>query len=199
MFMSYQICVMYLILLYSAWGFSAAMQHLLWMSCYWGSSLFTTSVSNQRSEQAFQYAYHRHHPICSFFRSSWRSGSPRIWRKSWICRTMETSGALKTWTAVTAFLLAGCCCLVSDRRGNNFHTFAFWYIRMTRSHAAAVLSVWHSPASLSCQKCDGVSIASALILRSDICSICLVYDWYILVLFTNKSIHIPCNNWHVYV
>ncbi len=120
-------------------------------------------------------------PFCRFFHSSWRSwsGSPIIWRKSWICQTLETSGALKTWTT---FLLAALFQTDGAITCTPFTPLSSNLI-VWRSHAGAVLSVRHGPASLSWQKCGGVSIAYAFLLRCDISCICIVYDWYVLVLF----------------
>ena len=80
---------------------------------------FTASGCSQRDEQGFQYAYRQNHPLLQFLPlklAEWLAKN--LSDKLGLTKTSDTDGCS---TADLNRILTRC--LVSDRRGNNLHTF----------------------------------------------------------------------------
>ncbi len=77
---------------------------------------FTASVSNQRSDQEFQYAYRQHQPLL-------QPEFLPLKLAEWIAKNLaeETEELNLPDPGDLTRILTGC--LVSDRRSNNLHTF----------------------------------------------------------------------------
>ena len=78
---------------------------------------FSASGTNQRQEQAFQYAYRQKHPLLQFL---------PLKLAEWVAKNLADELGLPDscdqWTSeeLNSILTR---CLVSDRRGDNLHTF----------------------------------------------------------------------------
>jgi hypothetical protein len=81
--------------------------------------VFTASVSNQRSDQAFRYAYCQHHPL---LQPEFLPLKLADWIAKNLAEKLNLPDPGHEWSSgdLTRILTR---CLVSDRRGNNLHTF----------------------------------------------------------------------------
>jgi hypothetical protein len=103
---------------------------------------FTASGTNQRHEQAFQlriqYAYRQNHPLLKFH---------PLKLAEWVAKNLADELSLPDtddqWNPEDLNLIL-IHCIVSDRRGDNLHTFQ----SVECESSGALLSVHHGPALL---------------------------------------------------
>ncbi len=78
---------------------------------------FTASGSNQRSDQAFHYAYRQHHPLLQFLQLKLAE-----WFAKNLAEELNLPDTGDEWSSgdLNRILTR---CLVSDQRGDNLHTF----------------------------------------------------------------------------